>query len=257
MGASAVDSARVVVTTELFLLVTLGVLAAGLMAGITGFGFNLLSVPLLVLLYEPHVAVVISLCLGLIVSGALLTSSRVRRQVDTRLTTVLFVSSLFGLPLGVWVFQASSPAALKVGVGAVTVVYALVALAGSRFRLTGERYLGASAGFVSGLLATSTGLSGPPAILFVHSRELAPADLRATLAAYVFLVTLAGLPLLWAISAVPAATVLPFIPLAPIALVGLGLGRWVFRRIGSGLFDRLVVGGLFAMGLLNLLTAVR
>jgi uncharacterized protein len=244
-----------VLTTELMLLLALGVLAAGLMTGVTGFGFNLLSVPLLVLVYEPHVAVMISLCLGLIVSGALLWSTHVRQQVDGPLMRVLFASSLFGLPFGAWAFHLASPSVLKAAVGAVTVVYAAASLVGGRIRLAGGRYLGPSAGFMSGVLTTSTGLSGPPVVLFVHSRALAPAGLRATLAAYFFLVTLVGLPLLWALGTMSASAVLPSVPLAPVALAGLALGRWLFRQIGARVFDRLVLGGVFVMGLLNLLAA--
>jgi hypothetical protein len=231
------------------------VLAAALTTGVTGFGFNLVSVPLLALYLDARSAVVVSLVLGVFASALLLIPADVRSHIDRRIALLLFGFSLLGLPIGVLLFTVASPTLLKLAIGLITVAYAAPLLWSNRARSRGHLYLGAVAGFVGGVLASSTGLSGPPAIVFAHSRGLQPATLRATLAAYVLLVTLVTLPLLamtgWLNSEKLSGSVL----LIPAVLVGVFVGRALFHRLPMHIFQRIVVLSLVVMGVANLVAA--
>lgn len=230
----------------------LGVLSAAFIAGLTGFGFNLLSVPILLLLYDVHRVVVMSLVLGLAVSGALLAAPATLRQVDVRLTSMLFGFSLLGLPLGGLLFVLVDPTTLTMTIGAITAVYAGLSLLLARVEVRLHQGVAAPAGVISGMLSTSTGLSGPPIVMFVHSQRLSPERFRATLAAYVFLVTLASIPVLWWGGFVSGSLVLETIPLLLPTAGGLAAGTWLFARLSRRGFDRLTLGVLVLMGLLNI-----
>jgi uncharacterized membrane protein YfcA len=232
------------------------VLAAALTAGLTGFGFNLVSVPLLALYLDPRSAVVVSLLLGVVASGMLLLSPDTRALIEGRLTLLLFGFSLLGLPIGVLLFSTVSPNALKVAIGLITLVYGLPLLWSHRFRITAHAYVGAAAGLAGGILASSTGLSGPPAIVFVHAQRLQPARLRATLAAYVFLVTVMSLPLLMVTGSVNQGRVVAALPLIPAVVIGVLIGRALFTKVAAHLFEKLVIAALVVMGLADLVTGL-
>lgn len=55
-----------------FVLPVVIVFLAGILTGVTGFGFSVLSVPLLLLVFQPHEVVVIALCLVPVTSAVLL-----------------------------------------------------------------------------------------------------------------------------------------------------------------------------------------
>lgn len=236
------------------LLLFVVVFAAAAATGLTGFGFNLVSVPLLALLLDTHLAVVLSLALGVVASALLLLPADTRREVDGRLALTLFAFSLFGLPVGLLIFTRLSPGLLKLTVGAVTLAYVvpLLGLYGGRLRL--HRFMIGIAGVLSGVLASSTGLSGPPAIVFVHSQQLPPSRLRATLALYVLLVTTATLPLLAIAGSLNAAVLRTAGPLAVAVIGGICAGRFAFGRLPGHHFDKVVVGGLVAMAISNLVS---
>ena len=82
------------------LVIALIICAAAAAAAATGFGFNLLSVPLLMFLYPPRVVVTLTLLLGVFASGMLLLRREIRRGIDWGVVRPLFLSSLVGMPAG-------------------------------------------------------------------------------------------------------------------------------------------------------------
>ena len=66
--------------TWLAALVVVGL--AGFLTGMTGFGFSVLSVPLLLLIYPPHDVVVMALCLVPLTSALLLLTPHLRGKLD-------------------------------------------------------------------------------------------------------------------------------------------------------------------------------
>ena len=80
------------------MLASLIIFASAGAVALTGFGFNLVSVPLLTFLYPPRVVVAVTLLLGILASGLLLARREIRREADWGLVRVLFFSSLVGMP---------------------------------------------------------------------------------------------------------------------------------------------------------------
>lgn len=233
-----------------------GAFVAGVLAGITGFGFNLLTVPILALAIEPRAAVIVSLLAGVAVSGWLLTSTETRSQVDVRLTAGLFACSLLGLPIGALLLANAGPAVLKTSIGLITVAYSLPLLLSKKGWPTPPRYVAAPAAVVSGILSASTGLSGPPVILFLQSQQVSAARMRATLGAYFFLVTLATVGVLAIAGLISRESLLYSLPIIPVSVFGVDLGRRVFSKISGQTFSGLVIVLLLTMGLLNVLGAL-
>ena len=245
------------VPTSLFLLVGLSVLLAGTISGLTGFGFNLLSVPLLVVILPSHAGIVVSLATGMSVTTAMLLSSDVRSQIDRPTVSLLLGASLMGVPLGLLIFARATDEFLSGLVGAVTAVYALVVLTARTPETPASRAAGILAGAASGALASSTGLSGPPAVLFVHSRQLPVASFRATLIAYILPISAMSVTLLLLLRLASPHVLLLAVVLWPLALLGMAGGRLLFRWIPERGFQRIVLVFLLVMGGLNLINTLR
>jgi uncharacterized protein len=226
-------------------------------AAITGFGFNLVSAPLLALAYPPRFVVTLTLLLGLVMSGLLSLRPDIRREVDWRLIGPLYLASLAGMPLGVALLSLGSPRLLKAGIAAVTAAFALLMLTRFRPRLRGGALETAAAGFVSGILSTSTSLNGPPVVLYLMARGLAKDRFRGNIVVYVFLATATSVVLLAAGGAATASILLLAAKLVPVLLAGFAGGIAAAKALSDRGFEATVLGFLVLVGLLGIGSALR
>ncbi len=162
----------------------------------TGFGFALILSPALLAALEPYEAVTALLALGLALNVLVLFERGRPGPVRWRELGPVLAAAVPGLALGAAALALLSKPTLQVFVGLIVLAAAFVQLRG---RLAGNpaggsrrRSSGAAAGLASGALTTSISISGPPLVLWLEGRGVAPAELRATLAACFLALNLAG-----------------------------------------------------------------
>ena len=160
-----------------FVLPVVIVFLAGILTGVTGFGFSVLSVPLLLLVFQPHEVVVIALCLVPVTSAVLLLAPGLRGQVRQRTFGALTGFSVVGLPVGILLFEHFDPMWVTGLMGLVLLGYAAYGLAGAG-TMAVRRHWVAPSGILGGILATSTGLSGPAVAMYVHGRRVSARSRR-------------------------------------------------------------------------------
>ncbi|HWS38462.1 MAG TPA: sulfite exporter TauE/SafE family protein [Actinoplanes sp.] len=225
---------------------------AALAQAATGFGFSLLAVPLVSVLTGPVDAVV-----GTTVLAAIINLFAVRKDhhhIRRRTAGTVLLAGLAGLPFGLLLLTLL-PA------GTLTILIALCVLAGAfaiwrglRIRSGGAAV--AAAGFLSGVLTTSTGVNGPPMAAAFSAMGLPPREFRATLAAVFVVVGPAGL-IGFALAGQFTAGA------GMVALVGLpaiAAGWWAGDRLFARLTDparfrTVVLWGLAAASVITLVRA--
>jgi uncharacterized membrane protein YfcA len=230
------------------------VLAGGVLQSATGFGFSMLTSPLLFALLGPQQAVTTGSILGFLLSGVLLVGEGRRPAVATRDAGLLVAFSLPGLALGAIAVRTFSMQVLAL-VMAVGVLGGLVVRL--RARGAGTRPVAAwsapVAGVTSGALSTSTGISGPPLIFHLLARGLEPARMRDTLAAIFACLGALGLGAL----AIAGSLEVPdgMVLLVVAALAGQVAGRGVFARMSPAAYEPVVLGVLVAAAAVALVSA--
>jgi uncharacterized membrane protein YfcA len=233
------------VTVTLVLPVVI-VFLAGILTGVTGFGFSVLSVPLLLLVFQPHEVVVIALCLVPLTSAVLLLAPGLRGQVRQRTFGALTAFSVVGLPVGILLFEHFDPLWVTGLMGLVLLAYAAYGLVGAG-TIAIRRHWVAPSGILGGILATSTGLSGPAVAMYVHGRRVSARQQTATMSAYVGAISVLGLGLLAVRGAVSGEELQHVVRLAGGAVAGTLLGRWWASRRHDTL-DRVTLVALGVMG---------
>ena len=222
---------------------------AALCQALSGFGFSLLVVPPLSLVIGARQAVVVanllSVALGLLIVGQL------RRSVDWRLFRWLFAGSVAGMPLGLAVILAVDQTVLKAMIAVVVLVSTVALWRGLRFAKASRRG-DLAAGFISGVLNTSTSMSGPPVVVYLQGQETAPANFRATLAAYFLASSTIAVGLLAAGGEVRGSSLayagLGLVAVFPAWAIGSRLGRKVEpRRFRALVMAVLVVSAAVAL----------
>ncbi len=207
--------------------VALGVFLGGITRGLAGFGFPLVSVTMLVTVFEPQRVVPVVVCLQ-IVAGAL-SLITMARQVDWSLVGHLTIGCCFGVPVGVWLLQVLPMDVFRISVGIFVVVAATTLGLGWRLsRRPGVGFQG-GVGLISGVLHGAASMSGPPVVIAFLSMGLEPKVMRATLSFYFAVVGVIAIGVLGVNGLVMAATPVAAALLVPLLMLGIGLGSAVFR----------------------------
>lgn len=224
----------------------------------TGFGFALVSAPVLFALIGPQEAVTAGALVALVPNTLTLAGERRRPQVLGRDALALLAWSLPGLALGAVALRELSEQLLSALVAAA--VLGGVALRALSRRGRGRAVAGAPrpwylpvAGVTSGAMSTATSLNGPPLVFYLLARGAAPMQTRDTLAAIFLIHAVLGVPalLLSGTFAMPDA----IWALLLAALAGQLLGRRAFARLRGDHYEPAVYAVLVATALVAAVAA--
>ena len=152
---------------------------AGSLQGLTGFGFNLLSVPALVLWFPAQVVVP-----GVLMSYLPLGIGQfvqLRRDVDWRVLGTLVGSAMVGMPLGAFLLRDTDAEVMKRAIGLAMVGLAIFLQVRPGRPFQRDAATRVAVGAFSGFLSSSIGVSGPPLVLFGLKQRWPHAMMRATL----------------------------------------------------------------------------
>lgn len=234
--------------------ILLVVAVASFVTKLSGFGFGLITVPLLSLFIGPRDAVIISTLAGVMTS--LNQAWTERKHADTRTVRRLFGAACAGMPLGLLVFVAVPERGLRIVLGVVVVGAAGVLARGftlSRASLAADLSLG----FVSGVLNTSVSTNGPPLVFLLHARRFPPHEFRGTISRVFFYSNLVSVTLF----AIAGKVSGPAAAMAAVSLPAMYLMQWVggmvSRHVDGERFRILVLALLFLSGLSAAVAAVR
>ncbi len=180
--------------TETLLLGLIVIFAAGFTQSLTGFGFGLIAIPLLTLFISPKLAQPMVLVNGIILSLLILRGSY--RLVELRRIWVLMVAGLAGVPFGTWILANWDVQSLRIYIGVMTIVVAMLFFAGLRREIRRENMVSVPVGFIGGVMSGSINMGGPPVILFFANQSIPRAIFRAKIVAYFLVVQFTAVPLL-------------------------------------------------------------
>jgi uncharacterized membrane protein YfcA len=194
-----------------------------------GFGFALVAAPVLVTVYAPDRSVPTIAVLGLLVSGLTLGFERRRPRVLRPVADRLILASVPGMAAGAVVLARAPDDLLRVLVALS--VFAAVAVQAQARRSDATPGAGGdmAAGLVSGALATTTGLNGPPLVVRLLQHGASAQEMRDTLAVVFVAASLLMIAVLTVGGALDPVPALPL--LAATTIAGQIAGRRLFARI--------------------------
>jgi uncharacterized protein len=220
-----------------------------------GFGEALIAVPLLALVLPVKVAAPVAVLLSITIAAVVVAQDW--RHVHLQSAARLVLWTMLGIPLGLILLRTASESIVKGTLGAVVAAFSIWALRhGASFRLNDERRAWIF-GLVAGVLGGAYGMNGPPLVMYGSLRRWPPEQFRATLQGYFLPASIIGLAGYW-IAGLWTPTVTRYYLLSlPTALVAIGLGRAINRRLDRDRFLAYIHGGLIVSGAVLLLQALR
>ena len=222
---------------------------AGFVKGVIGLGLPTIAVGLLTLSMAPAEAAALLLIPSLVTN--LQQSAGPHFGALLKRLWPMFIGIAAGTWIGAGLLTGGSAAIAATGLGAALIVYAAIGLLAVRFRVAPrtEPWLAAPIGAATGVVTGATGVFVIPAVPYLQALGL---DRHALVQA---------LGLSFTVSTVALGVVLQraglfdltmagssMLALVP-ALLGMGLGQWLRRRISEHVFRRCFFLGLLALGI--------
>lgn len=252
---TAVEAQFVPEIDAAFFWAVLIVFLASATSGLAGFGFSIVSVPALLIFHDPSTVIALNKVLTLLGTTWIVLVGIWRCISWPHLARIvpLAIAGLFG---GILVLKALDAEAIKLIVGVIVILFALLLLSGQVRHIAERPWMAPLTGFVSGLSSTSTGMSGPPLVLFFTVIALPVQTFRATSVCYFLLIDLVGFPALISQGVIMRSDVVLSLLLAPAAMAGRWAGSWLVPYITPASFRRFVLFLLLGTGTIAIVNAV-
>lgn len=231
---------------NVFIMLLLIIFIAAFVQGLSGFGFQLVALPLLSLVINIKEAIPLAALCGYLVNIYLIISLRQHIKIFT--LKRLIVGATVGIPIGAYFLASADPVIVERLLGIFIVSFALL----TYFKVIKNIGLNVNWGYIfglfSGLLGGAFNTNGPPIIVYFYLQGLNKEELKASITGY-FIFTSSLIVLSHLVSGLATTeTYISFLKFIPIVLIGIVTGNMVFKRINSGMFNFIILIILFVLG---------
>jgi uncharacterized membrane protein YfcA len=222
--------------------------AASFVAGLAGFAFGIVAAAVWLHFLAPAQTAALIVAFGLIVQGWAVW--KLRKAIKLVRLVPFLIGGALGVPIGGEMLRWASPASLRVGIGAVLVIYSLYSLIRPKLAsVSGAGYLTDGAiGVVNGMIGGATGLGGIVATVWCSLRGWSPPEQSAVFqpaAVSVFLMTASWMG---GTGMIGKDTIGLFLVGLPALAVGTWAGLKLFERLNEVWFRRVLLAMLLMSG---------
>ena len=228
------------------LAVCVVVLVTAFTQSVVGFGFALLTVPVLMQIIGLHQAVILASLIG--TANNIYQYRDLRADSDAQHVKRFLGASFIGAPFGLVAFLYADQDLLKIVLG-IGVLLGVLLLAKGRDLSNAHIGLDWAMGVLSGFLLTSTSTNGPPLVFALQARKIPPHVFRSTLN-MIFLIS--GIyAIIWfaAFGEIFLSDLLLALVALPSMAIGVNIGRKVRLRVHPDRFRVVVLVLLTFAGL--------
>jgi uncharacterized membrane protein YfcA len=210
------------------IVATLGVLAASVLRGFTGFGFGLAAVPLLSLALPPAKVVPFVVVLQAVVGLAGLPSAW--HLTDWRAVRALSPGLVAGVPLGLLILIRVPANPVRLLIGLMIAGSVLLLWRGVRLPENPSKWATVLVGFVSGVMSGIASVGGPPIVLYFLALAHPAAVIRASCVVYFMLSAFVSLAMMVSRGLIDREIAHWVLLSIPVLTGGTWLGAWGFRH---------------------------
>ncbi|MBB5690827.1 sulfite exporter TauE/SafE family protein [Roseomonas alkaliterrae] len=241
-----VEAASAVLADWRLLGAVLATAIAGVMRGYSGFGTAVILAPVYSLLWGPRAGVPVMLLMELLVSVQLLPGAI--KDADKRVVLPLGGAAALATPFGAWILLTADDDLLRRFIGGFVLVFGLLLMSGWRYRGSRPLPLNILVGTLAGLLKGSTGMSGPPVILYLLAGLEEAKRHRANLILFFATIAIVSVipPALGGLIDLPV--LLRLAVLLPVMALSVPVGVRLFRVVPDRLYRPFAMGVLLAAG---------
>ncbi len=228
------------------LLIIAVIFLAALIQTISGFGFALIVMPMLVLTLGIQIAAPLVALTGCMLYAVNL--ARHHQSVNVREVARLAAAAALGIPIGVWAIQSIDGHIVQRALGLLLVAYALYSIIKPHSQTVISTNWSYPAGFLAGCLGGAYNTAGPPVIVYGDSQRWARNEFRSVLQALFLFNALFVIAAHFAAGHMTPGIGRYFLFAAPALLVGILAGTLIDRRLSTQHFRTVVNVMILVLG---------
>ena len=225
-------------------ILMLGAAMAGVVQGISGFAFGLVSLSLWAWFMAPQELAVYTLCGSL--AGQLLAAVTLRRSWNLRVLAPYLVGGALGVPLGVWLLPRLDAALFKVILGGLLLVWCPTMLAARRLPHVSAsgplgRVLDGFSGLGGGVLGGLGGYTGLIPTLWCNLRAMGKEEQRMVVQNFNLAAQCITFAAFWQQGLLTASLAPGLMVVVPTALASAWLGTRIYRGLSEVRFRQVIL----------------
>lgn len=230
----------------LAIVVPLVLFLATLVRSTFGFGEALISVPVLALMIPVKIAVPLVVLASITIAAIVVAQDW--KHVHVFSAGALIISSLLGIPVGLWLLKMAPDPVVKTLLAVVILAFSIYSLRNDvTSELSDDRFAWLF-GFTSGILGGAYGMNGPPLVIYGALRKWSPVRFRATLQGYFLVASAVVMFGFWNAGLWTRDVSRFYMWSLPGVVVAVLLGRIANQRMEGRRFYRFVFAGLVVVG---------
>ena len=222
---------------------------AAIVRGYSGFGFSLLAITALSLIYPP--AQIIPSIFMLEIAASIHLLPGLWRDIHWRSLVPLVIGTGIGMPIGLMFLTGIPTAPMQIALGLFVLVVTCLLWQGFAFKTMPGNIISTAAGLAAGVANGAFGIGGPPVILFYFASPAGNVVGRATLVTYFLLSDLLRLVFLSRENLVTSDTMLRTLMFLPALLAGVWLGARSFKNADPIVFRKWVLALLALLAIIS------
>ena len=233
----------------------ISILLASFLQGITGFGFALIAVPLLSL-FIPEIRNITPIIVIYSFLTNIIIVYKSRHYIDFKKIIPLIIFGIIATPIGTYLLLYVKVNTLKIIIGSIITFTAFAMFKNSKIKIKNQSLSYGIVGLLSGFLNGSTGLSGPPVVLFLTNQNTDKEIFRANLTFYGISTNIFAI-IIFSVEGIINTSVLNFTLLyLPALIIGVLAGIKISTKINQIIFRNLTIYLIAFLGLYTVISAI-
>lgn len=212
--------------------------------------------PLFLLFLPVSIAVPLSVMLSVVI--ALIIVIQDYKKIHFNSAKWLIIYALLGVPVGIIILMYGNETLVKVGLGALILLYSLYSLYFNRIKALKEdnKFWLFVCGFLSGVFGGAYGLNGPPLVVYGNLRQWSAKYFRATLQAYFLPVSLISVVGYYVKGLITPQVNTYFLISLITTIPAVFLGRYLNHQLKDGTFFKYVYWGLMVISVILIISTL-
>jgi len=233
-----------------FLLILIIISCASFIQGSVGFGFSLISVPLLSSFFSPIQAVGINSIVASV--NSIIIFYLLRKDIQYKKTIPYIVTAYASIPLGIIFLKYLNKTVIMVSLGISVVIltlFSIFLINTKTMKFFKSKIFGYIASFASGFLGGAFTTPGPPMIAYFYNVDDSKMQAKANIQFYFFALDLLIIPAFSYTGIINTKIALNSFILLPAVIIFSKTGVIFSKKIPPKLFGSIVNVFLIALGL--------
>jgi len=226
------------------------VFVAAIVRGFSGFALSAVTMAIAVFILPPVLLIPVCLLLEL-VAGLLMLRGGLR-EADIKLVLGLSVGQLIGIPLGLLATTSISTSSSTLVAQLLILTLATAQLMQWRPAWMTSKRATLGAGVIAGIAAGLANLAGMVVAVFIIAQQLPARRIRGSLVMFLFIGSFLSVGYQTVFGVLTQEALTRGLVLAPIVILGVLIGQWLFRPEMEIFYKRSCLGLLIALALVGL-----